>query len=320
MEDPTQSNDLADKMPEKVEQLKNIFYSEAEKYDVLPLDNTSLARFLSAKPNLSAGRTVFTYSGTHTNITSGAAPNIKNKSYTITAEVEIPKGGGEGMIVTDGGRFGGYALFLSPPFHWWSHADWFRNIALIFVALGWFLVWRGKKKNWGRFKMFTSKTLLTVSALVLASVFITNVFSVGAGRPVFIYNLLNLKRTTWSGPSLSAGKHTIVFDFISDGPGLGKGGTGVLSVDGKEVSRNYMEHATPITFPVDETFDVGDDTRSGVSMLKYRYNVPFPFTGAIDKLTFELKPETLTAEPDQTLTEDAGKHLLNIADSVGVEN
>jgi arylsulfatase A-like enzyme len=320
MEDPTQSNDLATQMPDKLKQLKDLFYSEAEKYDVLPLDNTSLARFQSSKPNLTQGRTVFTYSGTHTNITSGGAPNILNKSYTITAEVDIPKGGGEGMIVTDGGRFGGYALFLSPRFNWWSHADWFRNIALILVVLGLFLVWRGKDKNWGRFKRFSSKTVLTLSVLLLASVFITNVFKIGAGKPVFIYNLLNLKRTTWSGSSLNTGKHTIVFDFIIDGPGLGKGGTGVLSVDGKEVSRNYMEHCTPITFPIDETFDVGDDTRSGVSMLKYRYNIPFHFTGTIDKLTFNLKPEMLTAEPGQILTEDAGKHLLNIADSVGVEN
>jgi len=159
-----------------------------------------------------------------------------------------------------------------------------------------------------------------MSALVLASVFITNVFNLGAGKPVFIYNLLNLKRTTWSGPSLSSGKHTIVFDFISDGPVLGIGGTGVLSVDGKEVARNSMEHSTPITFLVDETFDVGDDTRSGVSMLKYRYSVPFPFTGTIDKLTFNLKPEMLTADPDKPLMEEDSKHLLNIADSVVVEN
>jgi hypothetical protein len=101
---------------------------------------------------------------------------------------------------------------------------------------------------------------------------------------------LNLKRTIWSGPRLSAGKHTVVFDFKSDGPGLGKGGTGVLSVDGKEVERKSIEHGTPITFPEDETFDVGLDTRTGVAMLEYRYDVPFKFTGKIDKLTFKLKP------------------------------
>ena len=107
---------------------------------------------------------------------------------------------------------------------------------------------------------------------------------------VFLYNLLDLKRTTWEGPELGAGKHTIVFDFKSDGPGLGKGGTGVLSVDGKEVARNSMEHTTPITFPEDETFDIGQDTRTGVAMLEYRYDVPFKFTGKIDKLTFKLEP------------------------------
>ncbi len=71
---------------------------------------------------------------------------------------------------------------------------------------------------------------------------------------------------------------------------MGKGGTGVLSVDGKEVARNSMEHTTPITFPEDETFDVGQDTRTGVALVEYRYDVPFKFTGKINKLTFKLEP------------------------------
>jgi hypothetical protein len=70
--------------------------------------------------------------------------------------------------------------------------------------------------------------------------------------------------------ALGAGKHTIVFDFKSDGPGLGKGGMGVLFVDGKEVHRKSMEHTTPITFAEDESFDIGQDTRTGVAMLEYR--------------------------------------------------
>jgi hypothetical protein len=107
---------------------------------------------------------------------------------------------------------------------------------------------------------------------------------------VFLYNLLDLKRTTWEGPELEAGKHTIVFDFKPDGPGLGKGGTGVLSVDGKEVARNTLDHTTPVTFPEDESFDIGEDTRTGVAMVEYRYDVPFKFTGKIDKLTFKLEP------------------------------
>jgi hypothetical protein len=93
---------------------------------------------------------------------------------------------------------------------------------------------------------------------------------------------------------LDAGKHTIIFDFKPDGPGLGKGGAGILSVDGREVARNTLDHTTPITFPEDETFDVGQDTRTGVALLEYRYDVPFKFTGKIDNLTFRLEPEHVT--------------------------
>ena len=231
--DPTQSNDLAAQMPDKLEQMQGIFYVEAKKYDVLPLDNSTLARWNAARPNLTAGRTVFNYSGELIGVPASAAPDILDKSYTITAEVEIPEGGAEGMIVTHGGRFGGYGMFLSKG------------------ELGF-----------------------------------------GRGKVVFLYNLLDLKRTTWEGPELGAGKHTIVFAFESDGPGLGKGGTGVLSVDGKEVARNSLEHTTPVTFPEDETFDVGQDTRTGVAMLEYRYDVPFAFTGKIDELTVKLERAT----------------------------
>ena len=113
MEDPTESNDLAAKMPDKLKEMQDIFYAEAKKYDVLPLDNSTLARLITPSPNLTAGRTDFTYSGALTGVPHSGAPNILNKSYTITAEVTIPEGGAEGMIVTDGGRFGGYGLFLS---------------------------------------------------------------------------------------------------------------------------------------------------------------------------------------------------------------
>jgi arylsulfatase len=236
-EDPTQFNDLATKMPGKLKEMQDLFYSEAKKYNVLPLDNSTLARWNTERPSLTAGRTVFTYSGELSGVPASAAPSILNKGYTITAEVTIPEGGAEGMIVTEGGRFGGYGLFLS----------------------------KGE-------------------------------FGVGRGKVVFLYNLLDLKRTIWEGRELSTGKHTIVFDFKPDGPGLGKGGTGVLSVDGKEVAKNSMEHTTPITFPEDETFDVGLDTRTPLALVEYRYEVPFKFTGKIDKLTFKLEPFTKEQE------------------------
>ncbi len=236
-EDPTQFDDLATRMPDKLKQMQDLFYAQAAKYNVLPLDNSTLARWNTERPSLTAGRTVFTYSGELSGVPDSAAPSILDKSYTITAEVTIPDGGAEGMIVTEGGRFGGYGLFLS----------------------------KGE-------------------------------LGIDRGKVVFLYNLLDLKRTMWEGPELVAGKHTIVFDFKSDGPGLGKGGTGVLSVDGKQVARNSMAHTTPITFPEDETFDIGQDTRTGVAMIEYRYDTPFKFTGKIDKLTFKLEPFTKEQE------------------------
>jgi arylsulfatase A-like enzyme len=231
-QDPTEDDDLAAKIPGKLKEMQDLFYAQAQQCDVLPLDNSTLARWNTPRPNLTAGRKVFSYSGVLTGVPASGAPDILNKAYTITAEVEIPGGGAEGMIVTQGGRFGGYGLFLS----------------------------KGE-------------------------------FGFDRGRVVFLYNLLDVQRTAWEGPELEPGRHTIVFDFKPDGPGLGKGGTGVLSVDGKEVARNSLEHTTPVTFPEDETFDVGQDTRTGVALLEYRYDPPFKFTGKINKLTFKLEPD-----------------------------
>ena len=78
-----------------------------------------------------------------------------------------------------------------------------------------------------------------------------------------------------------------MFDFKYDGPGFGKGGTGVLSVDGKEVARKTMPHTIPFLISFDEFFDVGVDTRTGVDDSDYQ--VPFRFTGKLDKLTVKLE-------------------------------
>jgi arylsulfatase A-like enzyme len=241
-EDPTEFNDLAARMPEKLKELQDIFYVEARKYDVLPLDNSTLERFLTPRPSATAGRSQFTYSGELSGVPASAAPNILAKDFTIEAQVDIPEGGAEGMIVTEGGRFGGYGLFLS----------------------------KGE-------------------------------LGIGRGKVVFLYNLLDLKRTVWEGPELNAGKHTLRFDFTYDGPGFGKGGTGTLFVDGREVAKNTLEHSTPILFPEDEDFDVGQDTRTGVAMIEYRYDVPFKFTGKIDKLTFDLGPAQYTEQDREQL-------------------
>src|SRR6202453_4160018 len=109
-EDYSQNNDLAQKNPDKLKEMQALFLTEAAKYQVLPLDNTGFSRLLTPRPSAVAGRTVFTYSGPNANIPFGNAPSILDKDYTITADVTIPKGGAEGMIVTLGGRFGGYGL------------------------------------------------------------------------------------------------------------------------------------------------------------------------------------------------------------------
>jgi arylsulfatase len=233
-EDFSQANDLAAKMPDKLKEMQALFLAEAQKYQVLPLDNSVLPRLLTPRPSGTAGRTTFTYVGENVGIPVGNAPGLLNRDYTITAEITIPKEGAEGMIATMGGRFGGYGLYLLK------------------------------------------------------------------GKPVFVYNLLNLKRyrfeggvgaEDWLGKSLKPGKHTIVFDFKYDGPGLGKGGTGVLTVDGKVLSRQKMEHTIPFLMAIDESLDIGIDTRTPVDE---SYKLPFKFAGTINKVTYNIKPEQLT--------------------------
>jgi hypothetical protein len=132
-------------------------------------------------------------------------------------------------------------------------------------------------------------------------------------KPVFLWNLLDLKRARWEGPDvLTAGKHTLEYDFKYEGlgfatlpfnniTGLGRGGTGTLKVDGKVVSTQTMEHAAPLTLPWDETFDIGSDT--GTPVDDHDYQVPFAFTGKIDKLTIAAEPPVVTEDDKRKLQE-----------------
>jgi arylsulfatase A-like enzyme len=233
-EDYSQNNDLAAKMPGKLKEMQALFAQEAAKYQVFPLNNQQFQRAITPRPSLTAGRTEFTYSGVVSGIDLGNAPSILNKSYTITAEVDVPQDGGDGMIVTAGGRFGGFGLYLLK------------------------------------------------------------------GKPIFDYNMVMLAQYRWAGQQpLAAGKHTIVFDFTYDGPGVAKGGNGVLKVDGQVVDTQKVTRTIPFVLPVDETFDVGLDTRTSVN--EKDYQVPFPFNGTIHKLTFNLGPDQLTDRERQQI-------------------
>ena len=115
------------------------------------------------------------------------------------------------------------------------------------------------------------------------------------GKPVFDYNFFALEHFRWEGKqALSPGRHTIGFDFTYDGPGVAKGGTGVLKVDGQVVATRKIPHTVAFVFPADESFDVGIDTRTPVQDKDYQ--VPFAFNGKINKLTFNLGPSQLLAE------------------------
>lgn len=120
-EDPTQMNDLAAREPARLRMMQEIFLMEATRYQVLPLDNSVLTRMISARPGPAAGRRQFVYTGPVSAIQGSAAPSLLNRSYRITAEIEVPQGGANGVLVTQGGRFSGYAFYLQqgrPVFTW----------------------------------------------------------------------------------------------------------------------------------------------------------------------------------------------------------
>ncbi len=230
--DWTQSKDLASQMPDKLRDLQQTFTMEAAKYNVFPLDDSRVSRFMGEKPNYAPGRTVFTYSGELSNVPfpgSAGAPDLLDRSYTITADIEVPQGGAEGMLVTDGGRFGGYGFYVLK------------------------------------------------------------------GQPVFTWNLIQLEMVKWQGKdALTPGKHTLEFDWKYDGPGLGKGGTGTLKVDGKTADSHPMPHSLGGGIPWSETFSVGIDTCTSVD--EKDYQVPFAFTGKLNKLTVKVGPKQVSAE------------------------
>ena len=300
-EDYSENNDLAAKNPSKLKELQALFLTEAAKYNVFPMDNSLQSRLLTARPSAVSGKTEFTYTGENIGIPVGNAPDILDKDFRITSAVTIPEGGAEGLIVTMGGRFGGYALLLSHSFNWWFKSSLFKTLGVGLLALGLLLTLLGRSRKWGRSGMRIGYSLVLLSALWVLAVFATDIFGLGRGRPVFVYNLLDLERFRWKGlDSLSAGKHTIVFDFKYDGPGPGKGGTGVLSIDGKEVDRKTIPHTIPAVMTMDETFDVGVDTRTPVD---FTYEVPFRFNGTIDKLTFNLGPRQWSELDRKTIEE-----------------
>ena len=110
-DDFSQANDLAAKNPAKLKELQAAFDVEAKKYDVYPLDSSFASRADPAiRPSLTRGRSEFTYYPGMVRIPEGSAPNFKNQSWSVAAEVTIPEKGASGVLATIGGRFGGWVL------------------------------------------------------------------------------------------------------------------------------------------------------------------------------------------------------------------
>ncbi|MEW9808674.1 sulfatase-like hydrolase/transferase [Mesorhizobium marinum] len=112
-EDYSEAKDLAAEMPDKLAELKALFKEEAEKYHVYPLDDRGAQRLAIPKPTPSdPNRTHFVFYPGAVRLAETAAPNTKNKSHTITADIVVPDGGSEGVIVAEGGSSAGFALFM----------------------------------------------------------------------------------------------------------------------------------------------------------------------------------------------------------------
>jgi arylsulfatase len=220
------THDLAAQNPKKLKELQALFLKEAKKNNVLPIDDRTVERMnaeIAGRPDLMAGRTSLTLAEGMTGMSENVFINVKNKSKTITAELDIPEGGANGVVLAQGGRFGGWSLYLKD------------------------------------------------------------------GKPAYTYNLLGLSSTTISSPeALPKGKSKVVFEFAYDGGGLGKGGTGTLSVEGRKLAEGRIEQTQPMVFSADETADVGVDDATPV-VAGIGQGAETRFTGKIEKVTIEVK-------------------------------
>ncbi|SDF31055.1 arylsulfatase [Terriglobus roseus] len=224
-EDFSQANDLAEKYPDKLRQLQDLWWVEASKYNVMPLDWRGTVRMdgeAMGRPSLTAGRNKMTYYPGTIGLPDAASPSMINKSWTISADIELLDDKTSGMVVTHGGFEGGYGLYLRD------------NV------------------------------------------------------PTFVYNVLVDRPTFTAKAPLPKGKTKLVVDFAYDGGGKGKGGKITMSANGKKVAEGRIERTIPIRFTMNEGLDIGCDIGSPVD---FTYEMPFVFTGKIEKVTIELQPK-----------------------------
>lgn len=221
-DDFSQANDLAAQHPDKVEELKELFWEEAEKYKVLPL-LAAMSTFFGMLPPIPED-TKFEFRGDVPNVLSGMIPRIYNRSYSITAELEIPEGGAEGVIVAEADHLGGFTLYIKD----------------------------GK---------------------------LTHTYSM---MGVFIFK-------QEAEEALPSGDVTVRMEFAADGATPATGGDVTLFIDDRPVGNGRMDHTVPVRFSGYAGMDIGRDN-GGVVDLAYEDRKPFPFTGTVKKVIFDIQP------------------------------
>ena len=237
-DDFSQIHDLAAANPEKVQELRALFWAEAERYKVLPL-LAPLSVFFGIAPPLPTV-TTFEFRGDVENVLSGMIPRVYNHSYAITADLVVPEGGADGVIVAEADHLGGFSLWV----------------------------------DGGR---------------------LTHTYSM---MGVFVF------RQQAEEP-LPAGEVTVRMEFTADAPKPATGGDVTLYVDDNPVAKGRMDHTVPIRFSAYASMDIGRDN-GGVVDLRYEDRKPFPFTGQIKRVVFDVKPHL--SQDDEDEVEQARRH------------
>lgn len=216
------ANEVSAQNPDKLKSLQALFMTEAEKFHVLPIDDRLLERTnaaLMGRPTVMGDRTTVTYGEGMRGMGTDIFIDLRSTSYTITAEVAVDAKG-NGVVVCQGGRFGGLSLYLKD------------------------------------------------------------------GKPAFSYNYLGLESThIIAEEGLKPGNYKLVYDFKYDGGGMGKGGLGTITVNGKKVVEKRVEKTQPGIFSVDDLADVGVDDGTHVA----DYGSSSKFNGKIEYVTVERK-------------------------------
>jgi arylsulfatase A-like enzyme len=214
--DWTQFKDVSKEQPERLHELQRLFVIEGAKNNVLPLDDRVAERIqaeVAGRPTLVKGDRQRLFGGMG-RLSENSVVSIKNKSHAVTAEVVVPEGGAQGVIVAQGGSIGGWSLYVKD------------------------------------------------------------------GKLRYCYNLLGVQRFyVDSDREIPAGTHQVRMEFAYDGPGLGKGGTVSLYIDGEKVGEDTVAATAAMIFSADDTLDVG---KEGGALVAEDYPVPNAFTGEVN--------------------------------------